>query len=321
MAGTVVQTVWLDDTYTNGRGDYSFDNLDEGWYYIQADKSTLPFGYIFTGRDWANDNYDSDVNYYGNTSWTWLDQGEVDNSWDVGAYYCPIVIDLNGDGVNTLGFNAGVNFDMNNDGTAEGTGWISGADAFVVNDVNGNGTIDNRSEMFGGDNIGDGFRKLAGFDSNGDGVINTSDAAFAQLQIWQDANENGVTDAGELGSLTDFGVSSLDVQFESRVEGAETSENGNRLLDWSTAERADGSEVDLVDVYFAKSDSIDLSIIGEIAPQQASGATAPDWSQVLANNSQEEFNYSSESTSPAYEVDAGATVEATEVQTDPVWLA
>ncbi|MBE9116359.1 DUF642 domain-containing protein [Lusitaniella coriacea LEGE 07157] len=256
------RSVYQSSTYSNSNGNYLFDNLDAGYYYIQADKNTLPGGYTFTRKDTYSNSYDSrdsDVNRYGRTDWIQLSEGERDMTWDVGAYYCPVAIDLDGDGIKTLGVDAGVNFDMNNDGGLDSTGWLSGSDAFIVNDSNGNGLVDNRSEMFGGDNTGDGFRKLAEFDSNSDGVINTSDARFDELLVWRDANENGITDTGELGSLEDFGITSLDVRFETRLEGAETYDNGNRLLDWSSAEMTDGATVDLVDVYFAQGSTGDTS--------------------------------------------------------------
>ncbi|MCU7846813.1 MAG: carboxypeptidase regulatory-like domain-containing protein [Candidatus Thiodiazotropha sp. (ex Lucinoma kastoroae)] len=260
-------------TSTDHYGNYHFGNLEAGTYQIWVNGSSLPLqGYYFTRQNAANDNYDSDVDGIGQSGWFQLSAGEHDNSWDAGAYYCPIAVDLNGDGIQTLGLDVGVTFDMDNDGAVENTGWLSGDDAFIVNDANGNGIIDDRSEMFGGDNTGDGFRKLAEYDSNGDGVVDTSDAAFDQLQVWQDRNENGLTDEGELGSLADAGIASLDVRFETRVEGDETNDNGNRLLDWSSAETAEGDSVDLVDVYFAK-ETVDLSGVAELTQEQSAGGS------------------------------------------------
>ena len=65
----------------------------------------------------------------------------------------PIVLDLNGDGVRTVGKGAGVNFDHNNNNFAELTGWVSKEDGLLVRDLNGNGKIDNGGELFG-NNIG-----------------------------------------------------------------------------------------------------------------------------------------------------------------------
>ena len=61
----------------------------------------------------------------------------------------PIIIDLNKDGTITSKLNGAVNFDMDNNGFKEATGWISKDDAFLAYDKNGNGIIDNGNELFG----------------------------------------------------------------------------------------------------------------------------------------------------------------------------
>ena len=112
----------------------------------------------------------------------------------------PIILDLNGDGVQTLDMNAtDGRFDLLNTGTAVRSGWISQGDAFLAIDSNGNGMIDNRNELFGGE-VGEGFAKLASFDSNGDGQVDKSDARFNELRLWQDRDSDHQTDAGELFS-------------------------------------------------------------------------------------------------------------------------
>lgn len=55
----------------------------------------------------------------------------------------PLVLDLDGDGIETLAASIGVLFDHNGDGIKTGGGWVKGDDAFLVRDLNGNGSIDN----------------------------------------------------------------------------------------------------------------------------------------------------------------------------------
>jgi Ca2+-binding RTX toxin-like protein len=162
------------------------------------------------------------------------------------TYVSPIALDLNGDGVKTLSIDQGVQFDLLNTGNKVVTGWLSGQDGFLAVDANGNGQIDDRSELFGG-GVGEGFAALATFDSNGDGVVNASDSLFGSLSIWQDANEDGLTDNGELKSLSAYGISGLNTAYSNSFS---TDAQGNILGETSSAITAKGQSIDMIDVYF-----------------------------------------------------------------------
>ncbi|MFY9259444.1 MAG: hypothetical protein WAO71_02915 [Gallionella sp.] len=47
------------------------------------------------------------------------------------------------------------------------------------------------------------------------GGASSADANFAQLQVWRDLNQNGVSDAGELFTLQSLGISSLNTAITS----------------------------------------------------------------------------------------------------------
>ncbi|MBN2653555.1 MAG: C40 family peptidase [Nitrospirae bacterium] len=117
----------------------------------------------------------------------------------------PIVLDLDKDGVETTHLNDGAYFDHDGNGFAEQTGWASSDDGLLVMNRNANGTIDSGKELFGNSTIlGDGtkasngFEALAELDTNADGKVDVSDSAFSQLKVWQDANQDGVSQANEL---------------------------------------------------------------------------------------------------------------------------
>jgi serine-aspartate repeat-containing protein C/D/E len=162
-------------------------------------------------------------------------------------FFSPIALDLDGNGIQTtaIGQTTG-QFDLLGDGTDVTSGWLSSGDAFLAVDASGNGAIDSVKELFGG-NKGDGFAKLASFDSDGNGVVNASDARFGELLLWQDANSNHQSDAGELRTLAQAGIASLNVAY---VDQSVTDAAGNVHGETSMATRADGSQIDMVDVYF-----------------------------------------------------------------------
>ena len=137
------------------------------------------------------------------------------------AQHDPIVLDLNGDGVTTTNVQENyVNFDLNVNGFAERTGWIDGNDGFLVRDINGNGKIDDGTEMFGdktllknGKTASNGYIALKELDGNGDGKIDSKDTAYNELKIWKDSNSNGVTDNGELFTLAELGIESINTNY------------------------------------------------------------------------------------------------------------
>ncbi len=127
----------------------------------------------------------------------------------------PIVLDLNGDGASLVSPVDGVSFDLDGDGTAEQTGWVAPEDGLLALDLDGSGAIEDGSEVFS-ENFGEGgfansLEALASLDDNGDGVIDSEDSAYDDILVWQDANSDGVSQAGELRSLAEHGIESIDL--------------------------------------------------------------------------------------------------------------
>ena len=120
----------------------------------------------------------------------------------------PLVIDLDGNGVETTTEEDGVYFDHDNNGFAEKTAWVGKDDGLLVRDINNNGQIDDGTELFGnntvlsnGQKATNGFEALKDLDSNNDNVFDSSDTAWNQVKVWKDANQNGEVDEEELLTL------------------------------------------------------------------------------------------------------------------------
>jgi len=165
----------------------------------------------------------------------------------------PIVLDLNGDGIQTTTLQQGVSFDVNNNGTVERTAWVARGDGLLVRDLNKDGLINDGGELFGegtvladGTRAADGYVALRALDSNLDGVIDAKDTAFGSLKLWVD-NGNGITDQGELKSLAAAGITSISLDAQSST----SVNNGNLIGLMGSYTTADGSTHTMGDVWFS----------------------------------------------------------------------
>jgi hypothetical protein len=74
-------------------------------------------------------------------------------------------------------------FDLNSDGQTEAINFVAGGSGFLAFDRNGDGKINNGSELFGA-RSGNGFAELAALDSDQNGWIDENDTAYNQLSVW-----------------------------------------------------------------------------------------------------------------------------------------
>ena len=132
-----------------------------------------------------------------------------------------------------------VNFedrDTNADGIKTGTGWVRPDDGLLVGDLNGSGLIDSGRELFGTDTLkanntlaANGFDALKELDSNGDDFITVLDTAYAELKVWRDANQDGISQAAEMQSFGTLGISSIGVNGTATSPQAGQVIAGNRV--------------------------------------------------------------------------------------------
>ncbi|MEO0446563.1 MAG: hypothetical protein AAF191_10865, partial [Verrucomicrobiota bacterium] len=124
----------------------------------------------------------------------------------------PIVIDLDGDGAEFLSAAEGIRFDVDGDGNEEQTAWAAPDDAVLFFDRNGDGLVTDHEEIsFVGyvDGAQTDLEGLRHFDTNQDGSLTSSDAAYDSFAIWQDRNGDGDSSADEVQSLSEAGIESI----------------------------------------------------------------------------------------------------------------
>ncbi len=167
----------------------------------------------------------------------------------------PLVLDLDGDGARLRSVREGVRFDLLANGRAVRTGWVGPGDGLLVLDRDGNGWIDDATELFGertaGRHYAHGFQPLSELDDDGDRQIDANDRAWSSLRVWVDRDADGQGPASEWLTLEQAGVAALSVD-SWRVSGSRAAAgHGNRIPWVGHFVRADGTRGALVDVFFA----------------------------------------------------------------------
>ncbi|MDF0543046.1 DUF5801 repeats-in-toxin domain-containing protein [Sphingobium sp. H39-3-25] len=156
----------------------------------------------------------------------------------------PVAIDLDGDGLEFLGLSAGVTHDYG--AGLVSTGWIAPDDGLIAHR-----TADGYDIAFTDDAAG-ATSDLQGialaYDSDGDGALTADDTAYQSFGVWQDANSNGVVDAGEFQSLADAGIVAVALTTDA---AAYVDASGDTLILGSGSyTRADGTSGVTGDVVF-----------------------------------------------------------------------
>jgi hypothetical protein len=133
----------------------------------------------------------------------------------------PIIVDIDGTGFQPTSAEDGVDFDFFGDNHPMRIAWTAGgsSNVFLARDLNGDHKITTGKELFG--NLTDqppsddpnGFRALAQFDLDHDGWVDDNEAEKGRLQLWNDANHNGVTDFGELRDFRQAGIKRISVRY------------------------------------------------------------------------------------------------------------
>ncbi|MFC5521441.1 NlpC/P60 family protein [Polaromonas jejuensis] len=168
---------------------------------------------------------------------------------DSGGGKKPIAIDLDGNGFHFTDVDdSNVFFDVNGDGWKRRMAWTSPGDGLLAFDKDGDGKITSFDEIsfvpYAPDQQTDLAALKAAFDTNHDGVFNTNDEKWTSFGVWQDANSNGLTDAGEFKTLSDMGITGINLSNDGqfRVIDAQT------VHGLGMASKADGGTLAVADV-------------------------------------------------------------------------
>ena len=142
----------------------------------------------------------------------------------------PIILDLDGDGVELVPLEESTAFfDINGDGYRERMAWAAADDGFLAYDKDADGRITAHDELSfvsyapGARTDLEGLRH---FDTDGDGRLDPDDAEWGMFRVWQDLDQDGESDPGEVSSLDEAGIEWISLT----SDGVKRTVAGNRVF-------------------------------------------------------------------------------------------
>ena len=191
--------------------------VGESWSMEQEDTSFSTVGTVRT-KDGREINFNVNVNMSRRCEEYYREELNVAQF----TLHDPLVINLDTDATELS--DQTFYFDLDADGREEEISMLKGS-GYLALDKNGDGIINNGSELFGTGN-GDGFAELAQYDEDGNGWIDENDSIWSKLKIWcKDENGNDV-----LYKLSDKGVGAVclqNVSTDFTVQGDRKGQDGN----------------------------------------------------------------------------------------------
>ncbi|RCW87709.1 RHS repeat protein [Phyllobacterium bourgognense] len=182
----------------------------------------------------------------------------------------PVLLDLNND--NTLDVRllermdladiSTPRFDWNSDGTPDRTAWVGPDDGLLVIDLakdgaaGPDGKIDQAREIafalwktekeIDSENVTDLEGLRYAFDTNHDNMLDQNDARWNEFRVWQDTNQNGISEDGELMTMSDAGIKLINLLPDPK--GAKQFADGSAITGTTTALMTDGTTMLVGDV-------------------------------------------------------------------------
>lgn len=189
MFGVKVAILDPDDLQANGAGEINVaTDAERPSLAITVDLSHTRYEaeqveFRAAGRVTTSDGRTIDLQVSSKISREFLEHSEQHFAFGAAAQKKdPLVLNL--DGLPATLTDATMEFDLDADGQLDRFHILGGGSAYLSWDRNGNGVVDDGTELFG-PSTGDGYTELAAHDYDGNGWIDEADAIYAQLSLWR----------------------------------------------------------------------------------------------------------------------------------------